>query len=89
MPSAPWIAGETIQVGNYRHALFRGLENVFFQHRAGMLSERAWQGYANVIRAQLEGSAEMETWWRENDVIYDPEFREAVAALAGQAPAQQ
>jgi len=74
---------ETLQSTFFRHAMFRGLENTFLQHRAGLLSDRIWHGYANVIRAQFESSADLETWWRASSRNYDEEFQSVVDQIRG------
>ena len=66
----------------YRHATFRGFENVFFQHRSGLSSDRSWDSYAQLIRVQFEGQHDLRDWWTGSAWIYDEEFRVVVDGIA-------
>jgi hypothetical protein len=65
----------------FRHAMFRGLQNVFFQHRAGLLSERTWDGYARLIPMQFENPGDLGSWWSASRLAYDQEFQDTTEEL--------
>jgi hypothetical protein len=54
---------EALQTSYFRHAMFRGFENTFIQHRSGLLSDPAWLGYSRIIRGQFEREPDLEAWW--------------------------
>ena len=66
----------------YRHATFRGFENVYFQHRSGLSSARSWASYEQLIRLQFEGQQDLRDWWTRSELIYDQEFQTVVDRIA-------
>ena len=66
----------------YRHATFRGFENVFFQHRSGLSPARSWASYEQLIRLQFEGQQDLRDWWTRSELIYDEEFQTVVDRIA-------
>ena len=73
----------------YRHATFRGFENVFFQHRSGLSSDRSWDSYERLIRLQFEAEQDLRDWWVGSGPIYDEEFRTVVDGIAASIKPKQ
>jgi hypothetical protein len=44
---------EKVQLAFFSRATFRGIQNAFFQHRQGLLSESAWRDYEWIVRMNL------------------------------------
>ncbi|MGK0223150.1 MAG: hypothetical protein ACI9ON_002393 [Limisphaerales bacterium] len=65
----------------YRHAQFRGYENVFFQHRDGLAAGRTWDNYAKLVRRQFDSEQDLRDWWSKSGGIYDREFQIVVEGL--------
>jgi hypothetical protein len=80
---------EALQTACFRHAIFRGFENIFFQYRAGLLSKQAWPGYMGVVRGQFEREPDLGVWWSGNNQYYDSEFQVFVEGLRDSLAVQQ
>ena len=63
---------EEIQVAFFTRATFRGVQNAFFQHRSGLISDEAWCDYEqvlrNITRPHIKG------WWLEERKTFDQNF---------------
>ena len=64
---------EEVQVAFFTRATFRGVQNAFFQHRSGLISEEAWRDYEQVLRNIARGG-HMEAWWRGERSTFDESF---------------
>jgi hypothetical protein len=64
---------ERIQLTFFSRATFRGIQNAFFQHRQGLMSEVSWRDYDSIIRLNLQRSDAREWWPTERDG-FDEEF---------------
>lgn len=54
---------EETQLAFFSRATFRGIQNVFFQHRKGLISDEVWRDYEQVMIVQNRASQTKE-WWR-------------------------
>jgi hypothetical protein len=77
---------ERVQLAFFSRATFRGIQNAFFQHRQGLLSEAAWQDYEAIIRNNLN-RPDVPAWWPTERETYDEEFAECVDRLLAERPA--
>ena len=77
---------ERIQLTFFSRATFRGVQNAFFQHRQGLLSETAWRDYEAIIRLNLE-RADVREWWQTERDGFDRRFAEYVDGLLAESPA--
>ena len=77
---------ENVQVTFFDRATFRGIQNVFFQHRQGLLSEDAWRDYEGIIRNNLS-RPDVPVWWRTERDTFDEEFAAYVDRLLAERPA--
>jgi hypothetical protein len=75
-----------IQLAFFSRATFRGIQNAFFQHRQGLLSEIAWRDYEAIIRLNLK-RPDIPEWWPTERDTYDQEFAEYVDRLLAESPA--
>ncbi len=75
------------QVRFFTRASLRGIQNSFFQHRKGMISDEAWKGYESLLRVQL-GVGLVREWWLLERDTFDHTFRDHVERIAeeGVAP---
>jgi hypothetical protein len=48
---------------SYMHAVFRSLEDVYYQHLEGHLDPRVWRGIEVVVRG-LNATPGVQAWWR-------------------------
>jgi hypothetical protein len=74
------------QLGFFSRATFRGIQNSFFQHRSGMISDEAWQGYESLLRIHLRAGV-VHDWWLVEGITYDKAFRDHVERIAAEDPA--
>jgi hypothetical protein len=77
---------ELVQLAFFSRATFRGIQNAFFQHRQGLLSEAAWQDYEAIIRNNLS-RPDVPVWWPTERETYDEEFADYVDRLLAEGPA--
>ncbi len=77
---------ERTQLTFFSRATFRGIQNTFFQHRQGLLSESAWHDYEAIIRLNLERS-DVREWWQTERDAFDRQFAEYVDRLLAESPA--
>jgi hypothetical protein len=77
---------ERIQLTFFSRATFRGVQNAFFQHRQGLLSESAWRDYEAIIRQNLE-RPDVPEWWQTERDAFDRQFAEYVDRLLAKSPA--
>ena len=68
---------ERVQLAFFRRATFRGVQNAFFQHQRGLLSESAWRDYESIIGRNLS-SPDVPGWWATERETYDEAFAEYV-----------
>ena len=50
---------------SYMHALFRTIEDVYYQHLEGHLDPRLWRGLEVVVR-ELNARPGVQAWWRSH-----------------------
>jgi hypothetical protein len=67
------IEGDAENLPFFSRATFRGIQNAFFQHRQGLMSEVSWRDYDSIIRLNLQRSDAREWWPAERDG-FDEEF---------------
>ena len=72
--------GERVQLIFFSRATFRGVENAFFQHRKGIISDDAWRGYEVVLR-NLYRRAHIQDWWPTERDNFDEAFVELVESF--------
>jgi len=77
---------ERVQLAFFTRATFRGIQNVFFQHQQGLLSEAAWGDYEVIIRNNLS-RPDVPVWWPTERDSYDEAFAEYVDRMLAEAPA--
>ena len=78
--------GERVQVTMFVRATFRGIQNAFFQHSQGLMTERAWRDYEVVIIMNF-GRPFFRGWWRVERNSFDEGFVEYVDRLFADSPA--
>lgn len=76
---------EWIQLTFFSRATFRGVQNAFFQHRQGLLSESAWRDYEAIVRQNLK-RPDIPEWWQTERGGYDQQFAEFVDQLLAESP---
>jgi hypothetical protein len=59
--------------GSYMHAIFRTIENVYYQHLEGHVDPRVWRGLELVVR-DMNASPGVQAWWRLRLHYFDEEF---------------
>jgi hypothetical protein len=77
---------EETQLAFFTRATFRGIQNAYFQHRQGLLSEAAWRDYEAIIRRNLD-RPDVPRWWPGERDSYDEEFAGYVDRLLARSPA--
>jgi hypothetical protein len=77
---------EETQLSFFTRATFRGIQNAYFQHRQGLLSEAAWRDYEAIIRRNLD-RPDVPKWWPGERDSYDEEFASYVDRLLARLPA--
>jgi hypothetical protein len=77
---------ERVQLAFFTRATFRGVQNAFFQHRQGLMSEIGWRDYEAIVRMNLTRPDVPEWWLRERNG-YDDEFVSYVDRLQTEPPA--
>ena len=76
---------ERVQLAFFSRAVFRGIQNAFFQHRQGLLSEAAWQDYQLIIRNNLR-RPDVPLWWDTERDTFEDEFAAYVDTLLAELP---
>jgi hypothetical protein len=66
-------AVDRTRFGSYMHAMFRTIENVYYQHLEGHLDPRVWRGLEVVIR-DLNALPGVQAWWRSRSHWFSEEF---------------
>jgi hypothetical protein len=66
-------ATDRARFGSHMHAMFRTIENVYYQHLEGHLDPRVWRGLEAVIR-DLNALPGVQAWWRSRSYWFDEEF---------------
>ena len=59
--------------GSYMHAVFRTVEDVYYQHLQGHLDSRVWRGIQVVVR-ELNAFPGVQAQWRSHSHWFDEEF---------------
>ena len=59
--------------GSYMHAIFRTIENVYYQHLEGHVDPRVWRGLEVVVR-DMNACPGVQAWWRLRLHYFDEEF---------------
>jgi hypothetical protein len=59
--------------GSYMHAVFRSVEDVYYQHLEGHLDSRVWRGIEVVVR-EMNAFPGVQAWWRLHSHWFDEEF---------------
>jgi hypothetical protein len=75
---------EETQLAFFSRATFRGIQNVFFQHRKGLISDEVWRDYEQVLIGQSIASHTNE-WWRRERQTFDRDFVRAYELLISSA----
>jgi hypothetical protein len=65
--------------------LWRRYDNVYYQHRMGLLDKNRWELHQTDIVAQLRTPG-VATWWREHRPSFSPEFIALVEEILGEEP---
>jgi hypothetical protein len=78
--------GERVQLDFFSRATFRGIQNAYFQHRKGIISDDAWKDYEVVVQ-NLRRRAHVRDWWSTERDTYDEAFVEHIEGLALRSPA--
>jgi hypothetical protein len=55
------------------HAMFRTIEDAYYQHLEGHLDPRLWRGLEVVLR-ELNAFPGVQGWWRSHSHWFDEEF---------------
>jgi hypothetical protein len=55
------------------HSTVRGYENLYYQHRSGLLDAPQWEGYAKTIKALVKNPG-FEYFWQHRRGHFSPEF---------------
>jgi hypothetical protein len=55
----------------------RGWENLYYQHRSGLLDTSQWAGYAETIKA-LVNTTGFRYFWQHRRARFSPEFESLV-----------
>jgi hypothetical protein len=63
--------------------LWRRYDNVYYQHRMGLLDKNRWELHQTDIVAQLRAPG-IATWWREDRPSFSPEFTALVEKILGE-----
>ncbi len=66
---------ELVQFGYLGISLFRRFENVFFQHRSGMIGDDFWNGHRDNILWFFHRPG-MQFWWKDRKSAFSKSFRE-------------
>ncbi|MGD8415480.1 MAG: hypothetical protein PVH91_00340 [Pseudomonadales bacterium] len=75
---------EETQLAFFSRATFRGIQNIFFQHRKGLISDEVWRDYEQVLMGQSTASHTKE-WWRRERPTFDRDFVRAYESLISSA----
>ena len=59
--------------GSYMHAIFRTVEDAYYQHLHGDLDPRVWRGI-EVLMRELNALPGVQGWWRSHSHWFDEEF---------------
>jgi hypothetical protein len=59
--------------GSYMHAMFRTIEDAYYQHLEGHLDPRLWRVLEVVLR-ELNAFPGVQGWWRSHSHWFDEEF---------------
>ena len=59
--------------GSYMHAMFRTVEDVYYQHLQGHSDPRVWRGLEVVMR-EMNAFPGVQAWWRLHSHWFDEEF---------------
>ena len=71
---------EQTQLAFFSRATFRGIQNVFFQHRKGLISDEVLKDYEQVLRGASRW-AHTKDWWNTERSSFDRDFVEFYEAL--------
>ena len=77
---------ELVQLEFFTRATFRSIQNAYFQHRQGLLSEHAWRSYEGLLRV-FARFPHVHRWWPAERAIYDAAFCEYVESMLSARPA--
>jgi hypothetical protein len=78
--------GERVQLDFFARATFRGIQNAFFQHRKGYISDEVWRDYETVLRSGAR-SSHMQEWWSAERRSFDEAFVRHYEHLVAKPPA--
>ncbi len=59
--------------GSYMHAIFRTVEDAYYQHLQGHLDPRSWRGIEVIVR-EINAHPGVQAWWRSHSQWFDEEF---------------
>ena len=76
---------EETQLAFFSRATFRGIQNAFFQHRQGLISDDVWRNYEQVLINHSNGAYVMD-WWNTERATFDSEFVQAYEVLISSTP---
>jgi len=64
---------EMTQLTFFRRATFRGIQNTFFQHRKGLISDEVLRDYEQVLISNGT-AADTKDWWHRERKSFDRDF---------------
>lgn len=76
---------QALQLTAFCYAYLRTWENVYFQHRSGLLSDEDWNGFRQNVKALLQLNVFQDFWHREKEVFSEA-FRLEVRRLLDEIP---
>jgi len=77
---------ERVQLDFFSRATLRGIQNAFFQHRKGIISNGAWKDYEVVLRNRWQ-RAHVRGWWSAERDTYDEAFVAYIESSSSKPPA--
>jgi len=76
---------ERTQLSFFSRATFRGIQNAYFQHRKGLISDEVWRDYQQVLINQSD-LPHIKDWWRNERNTFDREFVDVYEELISSVP---
>ena len=66
---------ERIVAHYFLFSLFKLLENVWYQQKAGILDQAHWLGWESLLRKYYHSEGVRQVWWPSRRHAYSPEFQ--------------
>lgn len=76
---------ENVQLAFFSRATFRGIQNAYFQHRKGLISDEVWRDYEQVLTNQSR-LPHIKDWWLSERNTFDREFADVYETLISAMP---